>query len=98
MQPPRPFEQRKQDTLRRLEEDDDAWVATADTGGDAYLVPLSFLWHEGGLILSTPRSAPTARNLSRGGRVRVALGPTRDVTVIEGTGEQVPDDQLPAVV
>jgi hypothetical protein len=35
----------------------------------------------------------TARNLSRGGRVRVGLGELRDVTIIDGTAAPVDDDQ-----
>lgn len=44
--PARPAEQRKKDTLHRLEKiDEDVWVATADAGGGVpFLVPLSFLW------------------------------------------------------
>lgn len=37
--PPRPLEQRKKDTLHRLDHDVDAWVATADPVGTPYLVP-----------------------------------------------------------
>jgi hypothetical protein len=33
--PPRPPEQRKQDTLARISRDVDAWVATADRDGNA---------------------------------------------------------------
>src|SRR5262245_9025251 len=63
MEPPRSQQQRKQDTLGRLETDADVWIATADTAGDAYLVPLSFLWDGTGVIVSTPRSSTTGRNL-----------------------------------
>jgi len=41
MEPPRSRQERKQDTLGRLESDADAWIATADTAGNAYLLPLS---------------------------------------------------------
>ena len=34
----------------------------------------------------------TARNLSRGGRVRVGLSELRDVTMIDGTAEPVRDE------
>jgi general stress protein 26 len=88
----RSLQQRKQDTLGRLESDVNAWIASADAKGDAYLLPLSFLWDGKGVIVSTPRSSVTARNLSRGGRVRVGLGHFRDVTVIEGTAEPINDD------
>jgi hypothetical protein len=43
MEPPRSAQQRKSDTLSRLDSDIDAWVATGDTSGDGYLVPQSFL-------------------------------------------------------
>jgi len=39
---PRPLAQRMQDARRRLDEDVDAWVATADQASTPYLVPLSF--------------------------------------------------------
>jgi hypothetical protein len=92
MEPPRSAEQRKSDTLTRLDSDVDAWFATADAAGNSYLVPLSFLWDGAGLIVSTPRSSVTARNLSRGGRVRVGVGELRDVTMIDGTAEPVEDE------
>jgi hypothetical protein len=92
MDAPRSAEQRKTDTMARLESDVDAWVATADTAGNGYLLPLSFLWDGAGLIVSTPRSSVTGRNLSRPGRVRVGVGQVRDVTMIDGTAEPVEDD------
>ena len=96
--PPRTRQQRKQDSLRRLEHDVDAWVATADpASGSPYLVPLSFLWDGRTLLVSTPSASPTSRNLQATGRVRLAIGPTRDLVLIEGTvlqalaANQVPD-------
>lgn len=49
MEAPRNLEQRKSDTLTRLGPDVDAWIATADTAGSGYLVPLSFFWDGAGL-------------------------------------------------
>lgn len=73
--PPRTLAQRTQDTRRRLDEDVDAWVATADRAGTPYLVPLSFLWDGETLLISTsagnPRpviSRPAAGSDSRSGR------------------------------
>jgi hypothetical protein len=93
MEPPRSLRQRKQDTLGRLESDADAWIASAGAEGDAYLLPLSFLWDGAGLIVATPRSSVTGRNLTRGGRVRVGVGEVRDVTMIDGTAEAVQDER-----
>ena len=78
--------------MTRLTSDEDAWIATGDTDGNGYLVPLSFLWDGGGLVIATPRSSVTACNLSRGGRVRVGVGELRDVTIIEGTAKLVTDE------
>jgi hypothetical protein len=93
MDAPRSAGQRKSDTLGRLDSEVDAWIATADTAGDGYLLPLSFLWDGTGVVVSTLRSSVTGRNLSRGGKVRVGLGAVRDVTMIDGTAELVEDDQ-----
>jgi nitroimidazol reductase NimA-like FMN-containing flavoprotein (pyridoxamine 5'-phosphate oxidase superfamily) len=86
-------EQRRSDTLARLAADIDAWIATADGSGNAYLVPLSFLWDGAAIVVSTPRTSETGSNLSRGGRVRVGVGELRDVTMIDGTAELVTDEQ-----
>jgi pyridoxamine 5'-phosphate oxidase-like protein len=83
--PPRSLAQRIQDTRHRLDEDVDAWVATADRAGTPYLVPLSFLWDGETLLISTAAGNPTARNLRAGSRVRLTIGPTRDVVLIEGS-------------
>lgn len=88
MDEPRTREQRRKDTLRRLERDIDAWVATAE-GGVPYLVPLSFHWDGEALYLSTLDTNPTARNLMANGRVRLTLGETRDVVVVEGVASKV---------
>lgn len=84
--PPRTRGQRRRDALDRLARDIDVWVATADPKtGTPYLVPLSFLWDGSTLLVATPAASPTARNLRATGKVRLGLGPTRDVVLIEGT-------------
>ncbi|MEU6474914.1 pyridoxamine 5'-phosphate oxidase family protein [Streptomyces massasporeus] len=93
--PVRTAEQRKKDTLHRLEHDVDAWVATADgVSGTPYLVPLSFLWNGSYLLFATPASSPTGRNLAASGRARVGIGPTRDVVLVEGAVETVQPGEL----
>jgi len=92
MEAPRTAPQRKRDTLARLGSDTDAWIATAGPDGSGYLLPLSFLWDGAGLVVATPRSSVTGRNLSRGRRVRAGVGELRDVTMIDGTPEPVLDE------
>ena len=70
------------------------WVATASPDGVPYLVPLSFDWDGETLLLATTES-PTSRNLAATRVVRLALGPTRDVTVIDGDVEVLEIDALP---
>ncbi|MCX5373737.1 pyridoxamine 5'-phosphate oxidase family protein [Streptomyces sp. NBC_00015] len=94
--PARPAKQRRIDTLHRLEHDVDAWVATAAEGGSApYLVPLSFVWDGATLLFATPATSPTGRNLLATGAARIAVGPTQDVVMIEGTAVAVPPLELP---
>ena len=81
----RPLEVRKQDVLNRLEKDVDAWVSTASLDGTPYLMPLSFLWNDGTLLLSTARTNPTARNLLANPVVQLTLGEVRDVIHVAGT-------------
>jgi hypothetical protein len=88
--PARSPTQRKRDALARLEHDVDLWVATADPElGTPYLIPLSFLWDGESILVATPASSPTGRNLQATGVVRVAAGLTRDVILIEGTVDAV---------
>jgi hypothetical protein len=81
--------ERKTDTVARLEGDADIWVATA-SAGRAHLVPLSLAWDGAHVILATPANSPTARNAAASGQMRLALGTSRDVTIIEAAAEVVP--------
>jgi pyridoxamine 5'-phosphate oxidase-like protein len=92
---PRPREQRRADTLAKLEREVDLWVASADADGNAYLVPLSYYWDGSTLTISTPRASRTATNLLRAGWARVGFGPTRDVVIIEGRVETIAIDADP---
>ncbi|WP_371402011.1 pyridoxamine 5'-phosphate oxidase family protein [Kribbella sp. NBC_00662] len=83
--PPRPLPVRKQDMLRRFETDVDAWVSTASLDGTPYLMPLSFLWSDDTLLLSTSVTNPTARNLQANPQLQLTIGEFRDVIHITGT-------------
>ena len=97
--PPRTQQQRKQDALNRLEHDTDARVATADgRSGTPYLVPLSFLWDGISLLVATPSSSPTSRNLLATGKVRLGIGPTRDLVLTEGTVQALAAAEIPEEV
>lgn len=92
---PRSGGERRRDTEDRLAHDVDIWVATASRQGAAHLVPLSFDWDGEVLLVATPSESPTGRNLAAGRSVRLGLGPTRDVSMIDGEVEVVEMDALP---
>ena len=92
--PARTLQQRIQDVLRRLEHDVDGWVATA-ANDMPYLVPLSFLWDGTTLLIATTSDSPTGRNLLTSGQVRLGIGLTRDVVLVEGTVQATPATEIP---
>lgn len=92
---PRSRAQRRRDTEHRLAHDVDLWVASASPDGAPYLVPLSFDWDGAALLLATPAHSPTGQNLAATRTVRLGLGHTRDVTVIDGAVEVLDLDALP---
>ena len=70
-------------------------MATASADGAPSLVPLSFEWDGEALLLATPAASVTGRNLATGRAVRLGLGATRDVCMIEGEVEVFEIDELP---
>ena len=99
-QPARSLDRRTKDTLGRLDRDVDAWIATADRAtGLPCLVPLSFLWDGSTVLLATPSASRTSRNLEVGSTVRLGIGPTRDVVLIEGTVDAMTtDSEIPDLI
>ncbi len=92
---PRSRAQRRRDTEHRLTHGIDVWVASASADAAPYLVPLSFDWDGEALLMATPTDSPTGRNLAATRAVRLGLGHTRDVSMIEGEVEVLEIDALP---
>ena len=92
---PRSLPERRRDTEHGLTHDIDVWVASASADGAPYLVPLSFDWDGELLLVATPTDSPTGRNLAATRAVRLGLGHTRDVSMIEGDVEVLEIDALP---
>ncbi|QDP98191.1 pyridoxamine 5'-phosphate oxidase family protein [Microlunatus elymi] len=101
---PRSREQRRADTLALLTTPAiDVWMSTSsiDEDGTAapYLVPLSLAWLENRVVIAVEERSRTARNLINSGRARLALGPTRDVVIIDAELERaLPVQQAPAEI
>ncbi len=99
---PRSGMQRKADTLAKLHEPAiDVWVASASAseGGPAHahLVPLSLAWIDERVVIAVESDSRTARNIIEHGIARLALGPTRDVVMIDAVLDRAFDlDEVPA--
>jgi len=61
----------------------DVWVGTASASGAPHLVPLSLAWVDERAVIAVPGDSVTARNLAACGEARLAVGPTRDVVMID---------------
>ena len=58
--------------------------------GAPHLVPLSFDWDGSTLLLATGERSVAGRGLASGAGVRIGLGGTRDVVMVDGSVEVVP--------
>jgi hypothetical protein len=96
--PARDAQTRKTDTLRLLATPAiDVWVATASADGEPHLVPLSLGWIRDRAVIAVAATSRTAVNLAASGRARLAVGPSRDVVMIDAEVErtvEVTDDDL----
>lgn len=96
--PARPPSQRKADTLAKLQAHEaDVWTASATgNAGTAapYLVPLSLAWLDERVVIALETGSRTAKNILESSAVRLGLGPTRDVVIIDAELEQaIPVDR-----
>jgi hypothetical protein len=85
-------ETRKADTLEMLATPAiDVWAATAAAAGGPHLVPVSLAWLDERVVIAVEGTSVTARNLTASAEARLAVGPTRDVTMMDVVLERVVD-------
>jgi hypothetical protein len=94
VEPARSREQRKADALAMLATPAvDVWVASAGAGDDGtaepWLVPVSLAWVDERAVIAVESTSRTARNLAAAGGGRLAVGPTRDVVMLDVLVERV---------
>ena len=98
MPEPRDRATRKADALKLLTAPAaDVWVSTASADGEPHLVPLSLAWVDDRAVIALDGGSVTARNIAGGGRARLAVGPTRDVVLMDAVLERsvgVDDDAV----
>jgi general stress protein 26 len=77
-------EERKADALAKLEASEaNVWVATASPTGAVHLVPVTHTWSGSQIVLATGPKSRTVANVTANPRMRLALGETRDVVMID---------------
>ncbi len=85
-------ETRKANTLAMLATPAiDVWVATASTAGAPHLVPVSLAWVDERVVIAVEGTSVTALNLTASGETRLAVGPTRDLVMIDAVLETAVD-------
>jgi general stress protein 26 len=79
-------EQRKLDALNKLTANEtNVWVATSSSTGAVHLVPVTHTWNGSEVVIATGSTSRTVSNATTNRRVRLALGETRDVVMIDAT-------------
>lgn len=77
-------EQRKSDALAKLTANGaNVWAASASPTGAVHLVPVSHTWNGSQVVVATGPRSRTVANVTANRRVRLALGETRDVVMID---------------
>jgi hypothetical protein len=93
-------EERKADALSKLAAvDANVWVASASPTGAVHLVPVTHTWNGSQIVLATEPRSRTEANVTANPRVRLALGETRDVVMIDAVMiDAVPASEAPAAL
>ena len=93
-------EERKADALAKLAATKaNVWVASASPTGDVHLIPVTHTWNGTQHVLTTEPGSRTVANVTANPRVRLALGETRDVVMVDAVlAEAVPVAEAPAAV
>jgi hypothetical protein len=92
--------ERKADALSKLVAvDANVWVASASPSGGVHLVPVTHTWNGSQIVLATEPRSRTAANVTTNPGVRLALGQTRDVVMIDAVlVEAIPTSEAPAAL
>lgn len=87
---PRGLDQRRDAALERLAASHQFWLATGGGRHGVHLIPVAYVWDGTTLTTATFERSRTAANIRADERVRVAVGDTADVVMIDATASVVP--------
>jgi F420H(2)-dependent biliverdin reductase len=83
---------------RRLQTEQNLWLATVRPTGTPHLVPIWFVWVAGKIYLCTAANSVKVRNLAQNSHVAIALEDGTHPIVIEGRARFAPIELAPAAV
>jgi nitroimidazol reductase NimA-like FMN-containing flavoprotein (pyridoxamine 5'-phosphate oxidase superfamily) len=92
----RTLSERRDAALECLHAGSNLWLATASDGRGPHLIPVSFWWDGTRLTTATFENSRTLRNIRDEPRVRVAIGSTSDVVMIDAAAAVVAAADLEA--
>ncbi|MGH3165215.1 MAG: pyridoxamine 5'-phosphate oxidase family protein [Trebonia sp.] len=89
MEQARTLSERRDAALERLGSGGNLWLATVGDGRGPHLIPVSFCWDGTRLTTATFENSRTLRNVAAEPRVRVSIGTTSDVVMIDAVAAVV---------
>ena len=82
---------------RRLQTEQNLWLATVRPNGTPHLVPIWFVWVSGKIYLCTESDSVKARNLVQNPHVSIALEDGSRPVVIEGSAQPIGTAPKPVI-
>ena len=83
---------------RRLQAEQNLWLATVRPTGTPHLVPIWFVWVAGKIYLCTGADSVKVRNLTRNPQVAIALEDGTHPVMIEGRAQSIDAERADAAV
>jgi F420H(2)-dependent biliverdin reductase len=83
---------------RRLQTEQNLWLATVRPAGTPHLVPIWFVWVAGKIYLCTGAGSVKVRNLTQNPQVAIALEDGTHPIVIEGWAQPIDAERAEAAV
>lgn len=91
---PRSLDQRREAALERLASGYQLWLATGGGRHRVHLIPVSYAWNGSVLTTATFERSRTTANIRADHRVRVAVGDTADVVMVDASASLVPAEAI----
>jgi hypothetical protein len=82
---PRTLLERRAAAVERLSSNSNLWLATASDGRGPHLIPVSYWWDGSRLTTATFENSRTLENVRARPKVRVSIGSTGDVLMVDAT-------------